>query len=74
MEAKGWDGRGALEGYKWQPGPGWQEQARHRKGAGRMGVVVENKEEWAHLVQKNAHLMWLVEPREALEALSQGVA
>lgn len=39
-----------------------------------MGVVVENKEEWAHSVQKNAHLMWLVEPREALEALSQGVA
>lgn len=39
-----------------------------------MGVVVENKEEWTHSVQKNAHLMWLVEPREALEALSQGVA
>lgn len=35
---------------------------------------MENKEAWVLWVQKNAHLMRLVEPREALEALSWGVA
>ena len=55
-------------------GPGLAGAGQAQEGGRENGVVVENKEVWAHWVQKNAHLMWLVGAREALVALSWGVA